>query len=254
MDSDVVTSVLSAGYRAESHRFVLFRPELSGQKVGLGTHRARHRWCRGSSERCIVIGRSLVVASPPKRVRTASRRGERQLTPRRDLTPRTRSSGRSRSGSDRCPSRRTSPRTGRLPPRRSVGPQRSPTRRSSVRFGSPRAYSVLRDRPPVPVPSLRQSCTTGGTLTPMCASLIIVHVVIGFCERGRVVHPVPRGLLGFDPRQPHRVAGDAETHAHVADDDGHRDAHQPQRDPEREQELHAEARPDVLPNHVVSGV
>jgi hypothetical protein len=34
-------------------------------------------------------------------------------------------------------------------------------------------------------------------------------------------------VVGLNPRQSHRVAGDAEAHPHVADDDCQRDAYEP---------------------------
>ena len=181
---------------------------------GLGTHRARHRWCRGSSERCIVIGRSSLLASSPKKVRArVSLRPStdpRSLS-RRDTTRRTRSTGRSRSGFGRSRSDRTATRTARPPrPRSGDRPRRwcrpsSSTARSvcpwflgcshplfpgrsrpwfPARFDSPRACSDPRDRSRSPIPSLRQSCTTGGTNQAWSASLIIVHVIVACCGLG----------------------------------------------------------------------
>ena len=81
----------------------------------------------------------------------------------RDRIRRMHSSGQCRSGAERC-----------LPDRTSLPQSACSSSRLSPR--SFRTYSESQGRTSLPSPSLRQSCTTGGTFSPMPCYVIIVYV------------------------------------------------------------------------------
>lgn len=148
------TSLFNFRFCLHAISAIIFRFRLNNgtRVVGLGTHRARHRWCRGSSERCIVIGRSTVLASRTKAAGSAAaeRPGRAAISTRTPRTPRDPPPARVGGTGVR---RRPSPSVPRRPARRTASSARpaalpvAPGRSSGASTATPRHVPPQRSLP-----------------------------------------------------------------------------------------------------------